>query len=231
MRIYLLAAISLVGCGVDSQSKSELSPSAQCAEGDRRCNGVDLDICDESRQWVLEDCDILCGEGGQPGYGECGETDSRQLLCLCTDGPADHEGGDAECEDGESYCRGNRLNYCEGGDWGEFRCTDDRCREAGFLELSQCGRNPGASEHACLCDPGPWNNARECMVDHCLATLLDCGLTCTEYTVCWMACAEEADDDQATACVDTCVSLWLNSASQQQVSAIVDCSEAADCTW
>ena len=155
--------------------KTGCKKTAVCTEGDVRCDGLSLQMCDESGQWLeIEACDTSCDEASQSCGSACTNVNDAkcdgkklmfckakkqwELLETCKENQT-CDAEKAECVDSCKYdarrCEGNNL----------FVCRDDEMSEDKVVCDTFCVDGAGCA----LC-----TNASECISEKCNASTFQC---------------------------------------------------------
>jgi len=137
------------GCMHDANKGYETcfcaSSSGTCQEGEQKCSGMTLSICNGG-SWSTAGCDFICQQAGLGPAQSCGfDTQKNNDVCFC--------GATPSCQNGAQKCQGNSLQTCNSGAWSSMPC-DELCHTAGYGMAQSCSFNPNKGLDTCSCYEG-----------------------------------------------------------------------------
>jgi hypothetical protein len=117
--------------GFDACFCSPSTPSPACQDGQQKCSGLSLSVCNGGT-WKTDTCDNLCHQGGLGKAVSCGyDAQKGKEICLCYDGTT----GDP-CTSGADCTEGS----CGTGGWCSKTCSHD----------SECGQSSAGNVNYCM---------------------------------------------------------------------------------
>jgi len=138
------------------------SASGTCKEGEQKCNGMTLSICNGG-SWSTAGCDFICQQANLGPPQSCGfDSQKNTELCFCSAAPT--------CVNGAQKCQGSSLQTCINSGWQTDLC-DDLCHAGGLGKAESCAYNANKGMDSCLCFDGnigdPCSSNLDCKQDQC----------------------------------------------------------------
>jgi hypothetical protein len=155
------------------------SKSGTCQEGEQRCSGLNLSVC-QGGAWSTSTCEYLCQQGGLGKAESCGfDAQKGKEICFCASSPS-------ACQDGQQKCSGLSISICSGGKWQTDTC-DNLCHQGGLGKAESCGYSAQKGKEICFCYNGttgdPCTTGADCTQGSC-GTGGWCSQTCSQDNEC-----------------------------------------------